>query len=324
MPVVDMSAPMTSEFELIARYFARPVAGDGVDLGIGDDSALLLPTPGHQLVVSVDTSVAGVHFPPDAPAHAIGHRALAVSLSDLAAMGAWPRWCLMALMLTETDDEWLAEFARGFHALADTHGVSLAGGDVTRGTLAIGVTVHGELPTGQALTRGGASPGDLIAVTGALGSANGGLAAWQAGLRDLADPLLAAYLLPQPRIEAGYRLRELATAAIDISDGLLADLGHVCAASGVGADIEQEAIPRDDALIERLGDTQALQSALAGGDDYELLIALPAERLEEARAALASIDVPLTPIGRFSRRPGIRGVPCDGPGGWQHFPGAAP
>lgn len=320
MPVVDM--PVTSEFELIARHFARPTQGEGVELGIGDDSALLWPTPGHQLVVSVDTSVSEIHFPREAPPHAIGHRALAVSLSDLAAMGARPRWCLMALMLTHADDEWLAEFARGFHALADVHGVALAGGDVTRGTLAIGVTVHGELPYGQALKRSGARAGDLVVVTGSLGSAHGGLRAWQNGERDLDDPLLAAYLLPQPRLEAGRLLRDLATAAIDISDGLLADLGHLCTASGVGADLDASSIPREPILTHRLGEADALQAALTGGDDYELLLALPPDSLDEARSALATVGVSLTPVGRFSSSPGIRGVSCAGPAGWQHFPGA--
>src|SRR5690554_2738506 len=278
-----------SEFELIARHFtpAPPGPEAGVALGVGDDCTLLAPTPGRQLAVSVDTSVAGVHYPDDAPAEAVGHRALAVSLSDLAAMGARPRWCLMALTLAEADDAWLEGFSRGFRALCDATGTALAGGDVTRGATAIGVTVMGEVAPGLALTRHGARPGDLVAVTGALGGGAGGLALWQRGERDLAHPLLARYLRPEPRLAAGEALVGLATAAIDISDGLLADLRHV--------------------------------AARTGGDDYELLLALPAEHLDEARARLAALGLPLTVIGRCEAEPGLRGVAPSGEGGWQHF-----
>ncbi|HET8790742.1 MAG TPA: thiamine-phosphate kinase, partial [Modicisalibacter sp.] len=216
---------MPSEFELIARYFARPeflTLGDssGVALGPGDDCALLMPTPGQQLAVSVDTSVIDVHFPANAPPTAIGHRCLAVALSDLAAMGARARWCVMALTLPEANEAWLAAFADGFHALCAANDVALVGGDVTRGALSIAVTVHGEVPIGKALKRSGGHAGDILAVTGPLGGGLGGLRAWQSGLRDLADPLLAAYLLPQPRLAAGQALRGLAHCAIDISDGL--------------------------------------------------------------------------------------------------------
>ncbi|GGX87229.1 thiamine-monophosphate kinase [Litchfieldella qijiaojingensis] len=315
---------MPSEFELIARYFTRQPGDDGVLLGVGDDCTLLQPTPGYCLAVSVDTSVADVHFPGTAPAYAIGYRALAVSLSDLAAMGATPRWCLMALTLPEAEESWLAEFARGFHALCDTSGVTLAGGDITCGDLSIGVTVHGELPPGMALRRSGARAGDVLAVTGSLGGGHGGLRAWQQGERDLDDPLLAAYLLPQPRIEAGQALRDLATAAIDISDGLLADLQHLCEASGVGAELDREALPLTPGLVERLGDTDALHAALGGGDDYELLVSLPPKAVKEARRRLQTLGVPLTVIGKLSSESGIRGVPDSIPSGWLHFHGEAP
>ncbi|WP_299313624.1 thiamine-phosphate kinase [uncultured Halomonas sp.] len=315
------SRPRHSEFELIARYFtsAPPDPEAGVALGVGDDCTLLAPTPGCQLAVSVDTSVAGVHYPADAPAEAVGHRALAVSLSDLAAMGARPRWCLMALTLAEADDAWLDGYSRGFRALCDRSGTVLAGGDVTRGATAIGVTVMGEVVPGQALTRHGARPGDLVAVTGALGGGAGGLAAWQRGERDLAHPLLTRYLRPEPRLAAGEALVGLATAAIDVSDGLCADLGHLLERSGVGATLDPEALPLAEGLVAELGEAGARRAALGGGDDYELLLALPAERLDEARGRLAALGLPLAVIGRFEAEPGLRGVALSGEGGWQHF-----
>ncbi|WP_242458114.1 thiamine-phosphate kinase [Halomonas sp. YLGW01] len=307
---------------MIARHFTRPARGAGVALGVGDDCTLLTPTPGHQLAVSVDTSVADVHFPREAPAAAIGHRALAVSLSDLAAMGATPRWCLMALTLDQADEAWLAPFAEGFDTLCARARVDLVGGDVTRGGLAVSVTVHGEVPPGEALTRHGARDGDLLAVTGSLGGGAGGLAAWQAGERSLADPLLAAYLLPEPRLSAGQALRGLASAAIDVSDGLLADLGHLCDASGLGVELDLASLPLAEGLVPRLGEEGARQAALTGGDDYELLVGLPAAALDSAREALDALGLPLTVIGRFCATPGIRGAEAAGPGGWQHFSGA--
>ncbi|EWG97905.1 thiamine-phosphate kinase [Halomonas sp. BC04] len=315
---------MTSEFELIARHFtpAAPGSRAGVALGVGDDCALLMPRPGYRLAVSVDTSVVGVHFPADAPAEVIGHRALAVSLSDLAAMGAEPRWCLMALAMADTDDAWLAEFSRGFHGLCAATGTTLVGGDVTRGELAIGVTVMGEVPGGQALTRGGARPGDLLAVTGALGGGAGGLALWQRGERDMQHPLLERYLLPQPRLDAGQALRGLANAAIDISDGLLADLGHVLAASGVGARVDVEALPLAEGLLQALDPERARQAALGGGDDYELLVSLPADAMAEATHRLAGLGLALTPVGTVTAEPGLVGVADTALHGWQHF-GAA-
>ncbi|MBD3898122.1 thiamine-phosphate kinase [Halomonas sp. ML-15] len=315
---------MLSEFELIARHFARSPRAEahGVALGVGDDCALLTPSPGCQLAVSVDTSVAEVHFPANAPPAAIGHRALAVALSDLAAMGATPRWCLMALTLPEVDDAWLGEFAAGFHALCAESDVTLVGGDVTRGSLAISVTVHGEVPLGAALTRHAARPGEVLAVTGTLGAAHAGLKAWQTGERDLAQPLLASYLLPQPRLAAGLALRDLASAAIDLSDGLLPDLGHLCEASGVGADLDAAALPLADGLVAALGEEGARQAALAGGDDYELLVSLPRAALDEAHRRLAEIGVALTAIGTCSATPGIRGVAAVD--GWQHFSGGKP
>lgn len=314
---------MHSEFELITRFFTPdpPGAEAGVSLGVGDDCSLLAPTPGQRLAVSVDTSVAGIHFPVDAPAVAVGHRALAVSLSDLAAMGARARWCLMSLTLPAADDDaWLAAFARGFHALCDATGTALVGGDVTRGELAIGVTVMGEVPAGQALTRSGARSGDLLAVTGALGGGAGGLALWRRGERDTAHPLLMRYLHPLPRLAAGLALRGLASAAIDISDGLLADLGHLLEASGVGAELAPDTLPLAEGLVAALGEEGAREAGLHGGDDYELLLGLPPEHLDAARARLAALGLPLTVIGRVNDAPGVQGVTVTGERGWQHFP----
>jgi thiamine-monophosphate kinase len=311
------------EFELIARYLARQNdRATGLVLGPGDDCALLAPTRDAQLAVSVDTSVVEVHFPASAPAAAVGHRALAVALSDLAAMGARARWCTMALTLAEMDEPWLAAFSDGFHALCRDSDVALVGGDVTRGQLSISVTVQGEVPPGKALKRSGGQPGDMLAVTGTLGGGRGGLEAWQAGQRDLGDPLLAAYLLPQPRLAAGLALRDLAHCAIDVSDGLLADLGHICHASGVGAEIDPERLPLCEGLEAALGRTAALQAALTGGDDYELLFALPEEGVVLARQRLAAEGLELSVIGALREAPGIVGVDEELLPGWQHFPGS--
>ena len=317
------SESLHSEFGLIARFFTPPPPGPdaGVALGVGDDCTLLAPAAGWQLAVSVDTSVAGIHYPEDAPADAIGHRALAVSLSDLAAMGARSRWCLMALTLAEADEVWLEDFSRGFRALCESSGTALVGGDVTRGATAIGVTVMGELLPGTALTRHGGRQGDLIAVTGALGGGAGGLALWQQGERDLNHPLLTRYLRPQPRLMAGEALVGLASAAIDVSDGLVADLGHLLECSGVGATLEPASLPLAEGLLDALGEAGARQAALTGGDDYELLLTLSPACLDEARTRLAVLGLPLTVIGRLEADRGLRGLENQGDGGWQHFHG---
>jgi thiamine-monophosphate kinase len=327
-----------AEFDLIRRYFVSSQeassASNGVALGCGDDATLLVPRAGQQLAVSVDTSVVDVHFPGDAPALAVGHRALAVALSDLAAMGASARWCLMALTLDQRQfadgdaaHAWLAEYARGFHALRQQHATALVGGDVTSGALSIGVTVMGEVPVGEALTRSGAQPGDLIAVTGALGGGAGGLALWQKGERDLAHPLLRRYLLPEPRLAAGVALRGLATAAMDISDGLMADLTHLREASQVGAVITLEALPLAETLESLLGRETALKAALSGGDDYELLVTLNADSLAEAQQRLAPLGLTLTVIGHCREAMGVSASDqsdLSGYAGWQHFSGDTP
>ncbi len=323
----DAATP--GEFELIRRYFMQDVehacssdhvspqqARAGVVLGQGDDCALLAPAPGSRLAVSVDTSLADVHFPRDASAEAIGHRALAVNLSDLAAMGARPRWFVLALTLPEVDPQWLEGFAHGLYGLAREHDIALVGGDITRGReLSITITVHGEISDDTAITRHGASPGDLLAVTGALGSAHGGLRAWFDGERDERHPLVAAYLRPSPRIREGMAIRQKVSAGLDISDGLLADLGHLCARSGVGARLDATAIPLDQALVASLGAQEALEAALNGGDDYELLLALAPDQEDAVRQALGGT---LHVIGQVTAEPGITGVVSTGRG-WQHF-----
>ncbi|WP_232822290.1 thiamine-phosphate kinase [Salinicola sp. CR57] len=313
-----------SEFDLIARYLSRPAAAGRSDVvvGNGDDCAVLALSPGQQLAVSVDTSVVDVHFPHDAPPAAIGHRALAVALSDLAAMGARARWCCLALTLPAADPAWLEAFADGFRELAERSGCELVGGDVTRGALTIGVTVHGEVPAGQALRRRGAREGDLVAVTGYPGRAAAGLARWQQGERDLEHPLLEAYLRPEPRLAAGESLRGLATSAIDISDGLLADLQHLLSASGVGARLDLEALPLATPLRATLELDDVRQRVLNGGDDYELLVTVAAADLAEAQRRLAPLHLPLTPIGRIVDAEGIHGIDSRylERQGWNHFP----
>ncbi|GHB25215.1 thiamine-phosphate kinase [Salinicola rhizosphaerae] len=322
-----MTRAALSEFELIARYLSRPTGGERIDVAVGngDDCAVLTPTPGHQIAISVDTSVSDVHFPHDAPPAAIGHRALAVALSDLAAMGARARWCCMALTLPAVDEDWVEAFAEGFQTLALRSGCAWIGGDVTRGQLAVSVTVHGELPAGSALKRSGAKPGDVIAVTGYPGRAAAGLERWQQGERDETHPLLAAYLRPEPRLAAGEALRGLAHAAIDISDGLVADLRHLMTASGVAARLEIESLPLATPLRATLETETVRRLALGGGDDYELLLTLNESDLPEAQRRLAALHLPLTAVGRVVEGDGIHGLsPTDlAHDGWDHFPEVA-
>lgn len=240
------------EFDLIARLRARIAARADVPLGIGDDAALLQPPVGEQLAITADTLNAGVHFPLETRAADLGWKTLAVNLSDLAAMGAQPRWCTLSLSLPHDDAAWVDAFADGFFALADLHGIALVGGDTTCGPLSCAVTAIGSLPPGAALRRDGARVGDDIWVTGALGEAAAALSLWQAGDLDVTVPATDAVqeqwrqhlLRPQPRVQAGLRLRGLAHACIDVSDGLLADLGHLCERSGVGAELALAALPQ--------------------------------------------------------------------------------
>ncbi|MEQ1438281.1 thiamine-phosphate kinase [Fontimonas sp. SYSU GA230001] len=297
------------EFALIRRYFGELTAARrGVVRGVGDDAALLAPAAGRHLVVTCDTLIAGRHFPLDTAPYDIGWKSLAVNLSDLAAMGAVPRWFLLALSLPSADESWLAQFCDGLKVLADRHGIALVGGDTTRGDLSITITAMGEVPVGQALPRDGARVGDAVCVTGTLGDAAAGLAALQDGVRD--TPLLSRLNRPEPRVAAGLALHGLAHAAIDLSDGLAGDLQHILDASGVGAVVQVDALPVSGALRRRFPDRESrLPLQLCGGDDYELCLCVPPDRLAAARTVL---DVPLTVIGEITAERGLRFV--DGAG----------
>ena len=294
---------MPSEFELIAHYFTRPVRH--TVLGVGDDGAVIRPTPGMDLVVTTDMLVAGTHFLPDAEPEALGWKALAVNLSDLAAMGAQPRWAVVAASLPEADETWIAAFARGFFAAAEAFDVDVVGGDTTRGPLNIAPTVFGEVPQRQALTRAGAQTGDDLWISGTPGLAALGLHHRQGkvSLRGTAlAQCLAALDRPQPRVELGLALRGLASAAIDVSDGLLADLGHILERSALAADIEFACLPR--AALDAGGDAAlAQQCLLAGGDDYELAFSAPPARRQDTEALSARLGLPLTRIGRLRAEP---------------------
>lgn len=298
-----------SEFEIIRRYFDRPVpAGAGVRLGIGDDAALLDVPPGQCLVTAADVLVAGRHFAAGADPEGVGHKALAVNLSDLAAMGAEPAWATLGLALPQADENWLAGFCRGLFGLAARFGVQLVGGDTTRGPLNVSIQVHGLVPPGAALRRDRARPGDVLCVTGTPGDAGLALALRQgettiaAACRDYLDRRLDR---PLPRIRQGLELRGLASAAIDVSDGLAQDLGHVLARSGVGARLDLQRLPRSAALAT-LDEAAARHFALAGGDDYELCFTVPPRHLARVRALAADWDCRFSEIGIIEAEPGLR------------------
>ena len=304
---------MSSEFDLIAKYFTH--ATPGAVLGVGDDCALLAPTPGMQLAVSSDMLLEGRHFSPqDSPA-GIGHKSLAVNLSDLAAMGATPRWATLSIALPEENDAWLTAFARGFFRMADQHGIELVGGDTTRGALTLSITVMGEVPPGQALRRDGAQAGDDVWVSGVIGSAAMALAYRQGRLFmeqiDAAKVLPALYL-PTPRVELGIALRGIASSAIDISDGLLGDLGHILERSHVGATLEFAALPTLPVVQAYLHEKVARDCVLAGGDDYELCFTAPATRRDDVLAAAESAGVAVTRIGRITAEAGLAVIGADG------------
>ena len=262
------------EFDLIERYFAPRYRDDELVLGVGDDAAIIRPPAGHDLAVTVDTMVAGVHFAPNTAPSALGHKALAVSLSDLAAMGATPRWVTLALTLPEIDPAWLAEFAAGFLALIEQSGSQLVGGDTTCGPLTISVQVQGLLPTGKGLRRSGARVGDLVCVTGTLGDAALALAL-EASEQPVAEDISIRLQQPTARLQAGKILLDFATAAVDISDGLVADLGHVLKASGVGARIDLQELPLSESFINMAPSKSKWLLSSSIGDDYELCFTLP-------------------------------------------------
>lgn len=288
-----------SEFELIDRYLSRLGARrDDVLLGVGDDAALVRPPAGLELALAADTIVEGVHFPASMSPEDVGHRVLAVNLSDMAAMGAEPAWALLTLTLPRAEPDWLRGFSNGLHALARRHGVQVVGGDTTAGPLTATISIAGFVPAGQALRRSGAQAGDEIWVSGTPGDAAAGLAILRDQLQappDVAEALVRRFNQPEPRVALGLVLRGVATACIDVSDGLAGDLGKLCAASGVGAQLDSTLLPRSAAMRAALDPERARRHILAGGDDYELLFTLPPGT--DAAALERAGGVPLARVG---------------------------
>lgn len=316
---------MASEFDLIRRFFEQPARlGARTLLGIGDDAALLRVDPDMALALSTDMLLVGRHFPHDAAPRALGHKALAVNLSDLAAVGATPRWATLSIALPSADDAWLAAFAEGLFALAGRFEVDLVGGDTARGPLAISVAVLGEVPAAHALLRGGARPGDDIWISGVLGLAALGLANLQGALPlngELAQRARAALEMPEPRVELGERLRGVASAAIDVSDGFAADLGHVLERSGVGALVQYDRLPR-----VRTGDAALdARCALAGGDDYELVFTAGQSERAAIIVLAQDLGIELTRVGAIQATPSClvlldaAGQSMAVPAGFDHF-----
>ncbi len=308
------------EFDLIARYFPRPVRHAA--LGVGDDCALLAPRPGMQLAISSDMLVEGRHFFADVDPEALGHKALAVNLSDLAACGARPLAFTLALALPRVDEAWLAGFSKGLLALADAHGCELVGGDTTQGPLNICITVFGEVPASQALLRSGARAGDDIYVSGTLGDARLALEALLGHIH-LPDDLLAQARQrlerPTPRVALGLALRGIASSAMDVSDGLLGDFGHILKASGVGACIRTDetikliaASAYPSSATGQFDQNLLQQCTLAGGDDYELLFTAPRQHRAAVAAAAAQCQTAVTCIGQVQAEPGLRLVDAQG------------
>jgi len=314
------------EFDVIARYFTRESPDKDVVLGVGDDAAVLAVD--GQLAVTVDTLVAGVHFPDDTAPHLLGYRLLAVNLSDLAAMGAKPRWCTLALTLPSADEHWLEGFSGGLFELAERFGVSLVGGDLTRGPLTLTLQLMGSVEAQGFLTRGGGNLGDDVYVTGTLGDSSAGIALIKeraaTALGSPAEALKERFYRPLPRVGAGLALRGLATAAIDVSDGLLADLGHVCTASGCGAVVDVERVPISAELLSLFPPQEALAHALGGGDDYELCFTAPPALAAEVEAALEATGTRVKRIGQLVAGQGVEcrrdGQPFAPSGrGYRHF-----
>lgn len=315
-----------SEFELIQNYFTR--ATPGAELGVGDDAALLRIPEHTELAVSTDMLVSGTHFFPDADPFLLGHKTLAVNLSDLAAMGAQPRWATLALSLPQADEPWLQQFSAGFFTLAEQQGVELIGGDTTRGPLSLCVTIMGLVPQGAALRRSGAQVGDDVWVSGILGDAALALAHLQ-GKVTLTEKAFsgcaAALHRPAPRVELGQALRGIAHSAIDISDGLLADLGHILECSRVGAKIQFEALPVSPALRPHVTQEAGRHCLLAGGDDFELCFTLPASDRSKVDEVSKKVGLPLTRIGTIVAGSGCSVHAADGniiqigESGYDHF-----
>jgi len=299
-----------NEFSIIEHYFSRVSSRADVLLGVGDDAALLQVPQGMQLAASVDTLIAGRHFPAATDPEAIGYKALAVNLSDMAAMGAKPAWVTLALALPEADERFIEDFARGFFSLAQQYDVELVGGDTVRGPLACTVQAHGFVPIDAALLRSGAQPGDRIYVTGTLGDAGAGLQlkqGVQCGNAEAAVTLTRRLEYPQPRVAEGILLRGIASSAIDISDGLSADLGHILDASGCGAELQLDAIPCSEALRQCVADdTERLRLALSAGDDYELCFTVPPQKVAELERVAAGWTCGVSRIGCIIEGAGIK------------------
>ncbi|MGM0480703.1 MAG: thiamine-phosphate kinase [Pseudomonadota bacterium] len=326
---------MLNEFNLIQRYFAdNKVKRPDVELGIGDDGAVTRPLPAHDLVTVTDTMVAGVHFDHSTPARAVGHKIIAVNLSDLAAMGAEPCWISLALTLPESNPQWLQEFAAGLHEICDYYSCSLIGGDTTKGPLTITVTAHGQVPEGEAITRSGANPGDWIYVSGPLGDAGLALDITQQRMSAselYLQPLIDRLHYPRPRVALGQSLRSVASSCIDISDGLVADLQHILESSKVGADIAMEELPLSLAMTETLTQTKAYEKALSAGDDYELCFTVDEHNRGRLETLTAHLKNKPACIGRVTQRKQplihfkLNGEPYDidlKQAGYNHFAGS--
>jgi thiamine-monophosphate kinase len=317
------------EFDVIARYFSRPSNRADVLLGVGDDAALLLPPPGQALVAATDTLVEGRHFLPGTPADAVGHQALAVNLSDLAAMGAEPAWALLSLSMPAVDELWLERFASGLHGLAEAHGVALVGGDTVAGPLVVTVEVLGFVEPGRALRRSGARPGDVLFVSGWPGEAAAGLEALRSGALAFGsdDRRVRRFLHAEPRVRLGRLLAGRATAAMDVSDGLLGDLAKLAQASGVRAQVELGRLPIAPTLAAHHAPADCERLVLQGGDDYELLFTLPPGEATYAASIAAEAGCPLHAIGTIEAGSGVvctrEGRPEPVPvAGFDHFPRA--
>ena len=297
-----------SEFELIDRYFRGCGAKrTDVRVGVGDDAAILACPAGTELVAAVDTLVAGVHFPHGSPPASIGHRALAVNLSDLAAMGARPAWALLALTLPEADEAWVSEFAAGMAALARAHDVALVGGDTTSGPLCVTVQVLGHVQSASALLRSGGGAGDVVFVSGTPGDAAAGLGIEQGRLTATGEGLAylrERFLYPAPRLALGERLRRYASACIDVSDGLLGDAAKLAHASGCGVELVYDQVPVSEALVQAVGEERARELALTGGDDYELCFSVGPAQVGRLLAELPPERWGYTRIGTLRQAAG--------------------
>ncbi len=315
------------EFELIERYFRQEAGALGVAMGVGDDCALLNVPEGQQLAVSVDTLVGGIHFPKNADPELIAERALRVNLSDLAAMGAEPMWFTLALTLPNGNSQWVKGFSQGLFRVANEYNIALVGGDTTRGHLSITIQVHGTVEPGRALMRGNASVGDEVFVTGPVGNGAAALAVIKQELevgKSAFNYFMDHYYRPQPQLQQAKALCGVAEAAIDISDGLVADLGHICEQSVVGATLHLERVPLSEPVSKLVPFEQGIQWALSGGDDYQLCFTVPPSRMSQLEALVDQKRLQVHHIGEITRG---KGVTCLYNGeevsmntqGYQHF-----